>query len=258
MQTQDRPLRRCGPGRVRRALALACAALPFVATVATGQPARPRGPGGPKEPLPLIAGGPASSASVAVAAASSYAPLTISMPALPRDMGDRGATATEDWYTGYRPARVPVVRVAPGAAFRLAGPGEGAFIFDAVIGARLGLTPGTRQLGLFPEVGYGYNRANGEHQLTAGIGLGFGELPWWGYTALMPRFVFDPGDGKGFRLGLVTQVVETGLSIEIAGQRIYRDVGPNPTDLRFSLGIDLFLLGSVVSDMREWRQAARP
>lgn len=131
-------------------------------------------------------------------------------------------------------------------------------MFDAVVGARLGLTPGRWQFGAFPEAGYAYNRANGEHQLTAGLGIGFGELPWWGYTALMPRFVLDPGEGKGVRLGLLTQIVETGLSFEFAGQRIYRDVGPDPIDFRLSLGIDLFLLGSVAGDSRAWRDAARP
>lgn len=273
MQAPHRPLRRGGERRLRRALrsreghavaAVFVAGLPLLATVAHGQPATgakggdARGAPGPRDPLPMITASPAASASVAAAPSSSYRPLTIPMAPVPTATPWRGEYRSDDWYSGYRRARVPVVRVAPGAAFRVSGPGESAFAFDAVVGARLGLTPGNWQLGAFPEVGYGYNKANGEHQITAGIGLGFGELPWWGYTALMPRFVLDPGDGKGFRIGLVTQVVETGISFEIAGQHIYRDVGPNPTDLRLALGVDLFLLGSVVGDSRAWKRAARP
>lgn len=262
MQAAHRSLRRRGEGRVRRPLApavLLAASLPLLATVARGQPAAGPNPGsGKNEPLPMITSSPAASGSVAAAPASSYRPLIIPMVKLPVETPWHEPIRSDDWYSGYRRARVPVVRVAPGAAFRLDGPGEGAFVFDAQVGARLGITPGTWQLGVFPEVGYGYNKANGEHQLTAGVGIGYGELPWWGYTALMPRFVLDPGEGKGFRLGLVSQVVETGISFEIAGQHIYRDVGPNPTDLRLSIGVDLFLLGSVVGDSRAWRKAARP
>lgn len=249
---------------MRRALAaVAFAVLPLLAAGARGQPSSPPISGSArrtKEPLPLVTGAasPPSAASVAAAPSSSYAPLTIPMAKLPKDTAWREPTAGDDWYSGFDRARAPVVRVAPGAAFRVSGPGEGAFVFDAVVGARFGLTPGRSQLGVFPEAGYGYNKANGEHQLTAGVGIGFGEIPWWGYTAFMPRFVFDPGDGKGFRLGLLTQVVETGISFEIGVQHLYRDVGPSPTDVRLALGVDLFLLGSVASDNRTWRNAARP
>jgi hypothetical protein len=205
-----------------------------------------------KDPLP-VAVSPSASAS----ASSSYRVLTIALPRLPADHASRYATASDDWYTGYPPVRIPVVRLSPGVGFRAKGRGESAFVFDALVGARLGLTPGSTQWGLFPEAGYGYNRANQEHVLTAGVGLGRGELHDWGYVALMPRFVWQPGRGLGGRLGLATQVTETGLSAEIALQQMTQARGERVSDVRLTLGLDVFLLGSVVSGNRAWRNAAR-
>jgi hypothetical protein len=209
--------------------------------VATGQAARPS-----------VASGSASAS-----ASARYRALQVPLPPL-RDQGvDRLATASDTYFTDYRPVRMPVVRLAIGPGFRLQG-GENAFLFDAVAGARLGLHPGSRQWGLFPEGGYSFNKANHEHALTAGLGIGFGELPDWGYIALMPRFVWRPGHGVGGRIGLTGQVTETGLSAELAVQRLSLSGEPASTDLRFTLGLDVFLLGSVVSGNRDWRALARP
>lgn len=200
-----------------------------------------------------------SGAPAASSASARYSPLVVTLPPL----RDRGAavTPTESnrYFTDYRAVRTPVVRLAIGPGVRVNGPGENAFLFDAVVGARLGLHPGRRQWGLFPEGGYSFNKANHEHAWTLGMGLGFGELPYWGYVALMPRLVGRPGHGIGWRLGLAGQVTETGLSLELAAQRLPLDPGgSSTTDLRFTIGLDVFLLGSVVSGNHEWKWLARP
>jgi hypothetical protein len=220
--------------------------------VAVGPPPRSSAP--QAVAVPLASG----VASASVSASSRYRPLVVTLPPL-RDEGvTQRPTASDRYFSDYRPVRTPVVRVAIGPGFRMQGQGENAFVLDALVGARLGLHPGARQWGLFPEGGYSYNKANHENALTAGVGLGFGELPYWGYFALMPRFVWRPGHAVGGRLGLAAQVTETGLSAELAVQRMILPGGETSTDLRFTLGLDVFLLGSVVSGNRDWKEAARP
>jgi len=159
------------------------------------------------------------------------------------------------YYRGRERFIIPQLRVAPGFSGRVSGGDDiAAFMLDLTAAVRFGLHPGEQQWALAPQLGYTLRAPGLEHQLSAGIGVGYGVNVGEHTVMFLPRFVFAP-DGDplpmGGRYGALWDFAENGFSVELSHQFMMNGDGDRAVshDLRLSLGIDLVLLTVVLADL---------
>jgi hypothetical protein len=156
------------------------------------------------------------------------------------------------WDTGQDRYQVgPGLRLSPGLSLGVAETETAAFVFDAALTARLGLTPGEYQWVLVPEAGWSYNGAGSRQFLTAGVGIGRGSgetrpsseaRAIFGGFSYVPRFVLGVGDAfptKGVRHGILWDHGETTFSIEGAHEVLWNEDGSVSHAIRAQLSIDV-------------------